>query len=380
MTTVFICMDWFHPAYKAGGPVQSIANLVEQYRQEQVCFKIFCSNTDLDGSVNQGVVFDEWCYYNASTQVWYASASSKRVAVIKREVKKSGAAILFIIGIYSWYFNLVPLLFCKAPVKIISARGMLHPGGLTQKSFKKKVFLALWKLAGIPARNYFHATDEQEQGFIHNIFGGQAKVFIAGNFSRSFAMQAATGKAAGILHLASIAVIGAMKNIALVLQALRQCNHHIYYHIYGPVKEEAYWQQCLAAIKMLPANISVSYQGDVAPEKIEATLRGCEVFILPSKSENFGHAIFEALSAGKPVITSHYTPFNNLFNQHAGQNIAVENVKEVAVAIDYFAAMPAGTFAEWNIGASNYAERNTNKKLLIRQYDEMFLGAMGNKQ
>ena len=101
---------------------------------------------------------------------------------------------------------------------------------------------------------------------------------------------------------------------------------------------------------------------------------------MPSKSENFGHAIFEALSAGKPVITSHYTPFNNLFNQHAGQNIAVENVKEVAVAIDYFAAMPADTFAEWNIGASNYAERNTNKELLIRQYDEMFLGAMGNEQ
>ena len=83
MTTVFICIDWFHPAYKAGGPVQSVANLVQQYGHVAVNFKIFCANTDLDGMVNQGVAFDEWVNFNEHTQVWYAS-KNKRLAMLQQ--------------------------------------------------------------------------------------------------------------------------------------------------------------------------------------------------------------------------------------------------------------------------------------------------------
>ena len=99
---IFILIPWFHPAYKAGGPIQSVANMVnglreacgangEEFRrseilpvaectvnrfaqQTDVCstqddktkkddslrsdnfqFKIFCSNKDLDGGILQGI-------------------------------------------------------------------------------------------------------------------------------------------------------------------------------------------------------------------------------------------------------------------------------------------------------------------------------------
>ncbi len=372
MTTIFICIDWFHPAYKAGGPVQSIANLVEQYGLGQVNFKIFCSDTDLDGTVNKGVPFDEWCNYNPYTQVWYASKQSRSVALMKREIKHSNADVLFIIGVYSWYFNIVPFLFGKSPVKIISARGMLHAGALSQKSFKKKIFLALWKMSGLQHRCFFHATDEQEKGFIRQVFGKKAVVFIAGNFPRVFALQPLPQKRAGELKMVSIAVISSMKNIVLVLEALQKCQRQIKYDIYGPVKDETYWRQCQAIIKMLPENISVSYKGDVVPTKIEETLKGYELFILPSKSENFGHAIYEALSAGKPVITSHHTPFNDLYNQHAGMNVTVENKNEMAKAIDFFAAMPPEEFEGWNKGARCFALKRIDMDKLKTQYDQMF--------
>ncbi len=373
MTTIFICMDWFHPAYKAGGPVQSIANLVAQYGHKQVNFKIYCSNTDLDGTVNQGVPFNEWCYYNQYTQVWYASGNKCSVETMKREIKNSNADVLFIIGIYSWYFNLLPLLLGKAPVKIISARGMLHPGALSQKSFKKKVFLALWKMAGLHRRYCFHATDLQEKGFIRKVFGEQARVFIAGNFPRRFNLQPASQKKAGLLKMVSIALISPMKNIVAVLEALQSSRQQIIYDIYGPVKDDQYWKQCLAKIKMLPANITVCYQGDVVPAKIEDTLKGYEVFILPSKSENFGHAIYEALSAGKPVITSHHTPFNDLYNHQAGQNVSTENTMEMTAVIDFFAAMGPAEFANWNTGSNSYTIKRMDMDLLQKQYNEMFL-------
>ncbi len=373
MITVSICIDWFHPAYKAGGPVQSIANLVNQYRPVGLRYKIFCSNADLDGTINAGVTFDQWVPYNQFTEVWYASKASLSAKLVHATIKACKPDILLVIGIYSLYFNLLPLLLCKVPVKIISVRGMLHAGALSQKSLKKKIYLAIWKLAGIHRRYFFHATDTVEKGFIRQTFGQQARVFVAGNIPRVFSFQKAVNKMEGTLRLVSIALISPMKNIALVLEALQHCKQKINYSIYGPVKDASYWQDCEAKIKLLPSNIEVVYYGDLIPTKIEDSLKNQEVFILPSKSENFGHAIAEALSAGKPVITSHHTPFNELEENRAGKNVSVDNIAELSEAIDFFAAMHADEFATWNKGAHEYANQRMDMNALNAQYDAMFL-------
>lgn len=374
MKIIFIAIDWFHPAYKAGGPVQSVANLVQQYQQPHTRFKILCSNTDLDGIELKGVAFDCWTTYNEYTQVWYASKKSRLVKTVRNEIKQSGAKVLFIIGIYSWYFNIVPLLFGHAKMKILSARGMLHPGALSQKPFKKRLYLAVLKLLRVQHRIHFHATDEQEALFIQRAFGKRVKTFIAGNFPRVLSMQPATKKSAGLLRMASIALISPMKNIALVLESLKHCTQQITYDIYGPVKDKNYWQESVALIQQLPSNISVDYKGAIEPAVTEATLGLYDIFILPSKSENFGHAIFEALSAGKPVITSNFTPFNNLAIQKAGKNASIENTKEIAAAIDFFAAMDLQELTTWNAGAKEYANKQIDITELRKQYDRMFGG------
>ncbi len=372
LITVFISIDWFHPAFKAGGPIQSIANLVGQYGEGEVNFKIFCSNADLDGTINTGVVFDEWCDYNSHTQVWYASKRKQSISMLKREMNNTRADVLFVIGIYSWRFNMLPLLFGPARLKIISVRGMLHPGALSQKPLKKKIYLATWKLAGIHRRYCFHATDGQERDYIHQVFGKKATVLIAGNYPGVLPFQQSVQKVPGELRMVSIALISPMKNIALVLDALATCKQQVMYDIYGPVKDEGYWQDCLVKIGMLPANIAVRYQGVLEPSKIASTLSEYHVFILPSRSENFGHAIYEALSAGRPVITSHHTPFNELYEQQAGRNVAVESIPEISRAIAFFADMPATDFEKWNIGANAYAKKCINREQLKMQYDRLF--------
>ncbi len=372
LTTVFISIDWFHPAFKAGGPIQSIANLVNRYGAAEVNFRIFCSNADLDGTINEGVVFDEWCNYNSHTQVWYASKKRQSISVLKREMNKTRADVMFVIGIYSWHFNLAPLLFGRARIKIISVRGMLHPGALSQKPLKKKIYLAIWKLAGIHRRYCFHATDAQEQDYIQQVFGKQATVLIAGNYPGVLPFQQVVKKTPGELRMVSIALISPMKNIALVLEALATCKQQVMYDIYGPVKDEGYWQQCLIKIGVMPANITVRCQGVLAPAKIASTLSDYHVFILPSRSENFGHAIYEALSAGRPVITSHHTPFNGLYEQRAGRNITAENIPEISRAIAFFGDMDSTSFEKWSKGANEYSKKCIDPSQLKMQYDRLF--------
>ena len=164
-----------------------------------------------------------------------------------------------------------------------------------------------------------------------------------------------------------------MKNILLVLEALQECRATVVYDIYGPVKEIAYWELCLERLKLLPANITVKYHKEVTPPDVAQKLRHAHVFILPSKSENFGHAIYEALSAGLPVITSKFTPWNELDEASAGMNVETE-AGEIAKAIAYFAGMDNETFMKWNEGAVQYAQGHLDEERLKEGYGRMFGG------
>ena len=93
---------------------------------------------------------------------------------------------------------------------------------------------------------------------------------------------------------------------------------------------------------------------------------------MPSKSENFGHALYEALSAGRPVITSHTTPWNGLEKAGAGKNIDPEQPGELAAAIRFFAAMDETELETWSRGARTYAEAALDRERVLEDYRRMF--------
>jgi glycosyltransferase involved in cell wall biosynthesis len=369
LTTVFISIPWFHPAFRAGGPVQSIANLVNEFR-EDITYKIFCGNTDLNNTSLENIETGKWVFYNECTEVWYASPHD-RSSVLLKQLEKTKPDILFIIGIFSWHFNLVPLLFYKAQKKIISVRGMLHPGALSQKPAKKKGYIFLFKLLQLTKKTFLHATDEAEKAIITEVLGNEAKIFVAGNFPHKIVSGSASKKNKGRLKLITVALVSPMKNHLMILEALMNCTSGIEFHICGPVKDMEYWQLCLKQQKKLPGNISVHYHGDVQPGQVADHLDKADVFILPSKSENFGHALYEALSAGKPVITSRFTPWEGLDKAQAGMNVETE-VMPISNAIERFAEMNNEEFTEWRNGAIQYSEKAIDLKKIKEQYRRMF--------
>lgn len=347
---VFITIPWFAPAYKAGGPIQSMVNLITNYTTN-ISYKIFCSNKDLDGSALQNIETDTWVKYNNCTEVFYTSNFSKKI--LNREIETVKPDVLFIIGMFSWQYNILPMLMPFKNKKILSVRGMLHPGALSQKSIKKNIFINILKVLKISNKLIFHATDTEEEMHVKNIFGNNAQVKVASNFGKQIQNKSIIPKEVSFLKLITVALISPMKNYLLVLQALKKCTANIDYTICGPVKDEAYWQLCLNEIKLMPSNITVNYIGEVLPAVVEKELRSNHVFIMPSKSENFGHAIFEALSAKLPVITSNNTPWNNLHENLAGINVDTEMVS-IKLAIDFFTTMNNETYQKYAENAYNY--------------------------
>ena len=368
--TVFICIPWFHPAFRAGGPVQSIANMVNEFEGD-IDFRVFCANTDLNDTTLEHIEINKWVSYNEHTMVWYADRDQRSETLLK-QVGLSKPDILYIVGIFSWHFNIVPLVFSKVRQKIVSVRGMLHPGALSQKKIKKKLFLSCWKIFGLHKKVIFHATDITEAAHIRAVFGEGIKVIVAGNFPRKFLPQEQPFKESGKLKLVSIALISPMKNHLMVLQALESCTGQVDYHICGPVKDMEYWQHCLQQVKRLPAGIKVYYHGDIQPQEVQGYLQHEHVFILPSKSENFGHAIYEALTAGKPVITSHDTPWQQLQESHAGLNVDT-NITALENAIEIFTSMGAEEYGLWSKGAAAYAAASLDINAIREQYQNLFM-------
>ena len=363
--------DYFTPAFKAGGPIQSLHNLVD-YLNQTFSFSVLTGAYD-KGEINylNGIRVNEWNSNDNGVKIFYLAPSVFKTGMLISLLRSKEYDAVYLNGLYSPYFNILPLIYSKNKI-ILAPRGMLHPGALSQKPFKKKAYLFFFKLFGWHKKVIFHATDETELGFIKKIFGDDVTVKSAPNIPHFIGAKENLAKEKGKLVLVSVALISPMKNIELVLQSLKQVAAKIDYHIYGPVKEEKYWATCLKVIKELPANISVNYYNEIEPALVPSVIEKAQAFILPSKSENFGHAIFESFSSAKPVITSNYTPWNNLEQLKAGWNVDISTTDELKKAIEQLADMEQPAYNEYCGGAFELAKNYMATSNFMQAYQQLF--------
>lgn len=377
---ILIFYDHFYPAYRAGGPVQSLVNFVRAMYQEYDCHVVCRSHEAGSQDTLPGIIPNRWNNWEQKAKVYYWGPEQHSLQHLEQLLAQVQPHVVFINGIYSVFYNILPLYaslkYRKTHpqcVVVVSARGMLLKGALAQKALKKKIFLLAFRLLRWPAKIQWHATDSQEAASIKEQFGNRVRVGVAENFPNILPNIPGPSKHAGSLVLGTIALVGPMKNHLKVLEALQQSRHQITWHIYGPLLNPAYWQTCEAVLRRLPANISVHYHGAIPPPQVPEVMRNFQVFIMPSQSENFGHALFEALSAGKPVITTDTTPFKNLQEHKAGFTIPLSNI-DIALAntIGTFAEMDAAAFDQYVSGAVQYAQSRFDRNVVRHQYKQLF--------
>ena len=83
--------------------------------------------------------------------------------------------------------------------------------------------------------------------------------------------------------------------------------------IYGPVSDIKYLKEIKNKIELLSLRENVKlFEPVFDSEKKEQIFLNSDCFLLPSKSENFGMSIVEALSYGIPVLTTEGTPWSIL--------------------------------------------------------------------
>ena len=374
---VLILTDWFDPAYKAGGPIRSAVNFVKQMKNDYQIF-VLTGDRDLNEIRSlKGIRSNEWIEYVPGVKVFYASVQNLRLNNIKDHISSIAPDIVYLNSMFSKKFTVYPLWLKRSnrisPKIILAPRGMLKPSALDFKKQKKKIFLSFLKWMKIPQLVSFHATDEQERKDIVSQFGNDVKVKMISNFPGSQdELTYPPKKEKGFLKMLFIGRIHPIKGLDFLLQALKQVYQNISLTIVGSPEDISYRNLCKRIISELPKNIQVTFLNEVPHHAINALIRRHHVFCLPTKGENFGHAIFEALAAGRPVIISDQTPWQNLTRYNAGWDLPLTAPWGFTEAIDRCASMSPEEFNEWCEGAWQFCKNYLESSDIKQKYLQLF--------
>ncbi len=375
---ILIFIDWFLPGYKAGGPIRSVANMVE-HLSDDFSFKIITTDTDyLEQESYKNIESNIWTKFNNNTSIYYFSKEKLTKRRLNNLINNTDFDIVYINGIYSFYFSILPLYLLRKTKKkiIVASRGMLSKHAFSSKNFKKTAFLKFAKMFGLYKSIIFQATDKKEADDIKQIIRKFKDIIVVPNLPKKtvYSENRVKEKEPGKLKLVSIARISTEKNTLFALQMLLSGNYkgNIQFDLYGSVYNNEYWQKCKEITEKLPENIFVNYKGPVESSKVHETFSDYHVSFMPSKGENFGHSILESLAAGCPVITSDQTPWRNLADKKIGWDIRLSDKNKFQFVIQKCIDMKQEKYDIISENAFNFAKIISEDKKIISDYLNLF--------
>lgn len=373
---ILVFIDWFEPGYRAGGPIRSVANLVD--RLTDINFSVVTSNSDHhDHTPYPGIEPGVWIERNDHVRVMYLSPEQQNTAFLKEVIASKRYDAVYLNSLFSYPFSIMPLRWLKRskyPGRIVLApRGMLKKGALSIKPLKKKLFLFSARLTGLFRGIVWHATNNEEKAEIKAHFGKKAKVKVAPNLIHSKAEQLVkSAKKPYELRLVTVARVSPEKNILQSLQFLQPVlqKGKISYDIYGTLQNEDYLQECREAAKALP-HVVVNFQGPLPSNEVPTAIAAADFFYLPTLGENFGHAIVESFLAGTPVIISNKTPWRQLEKKKAGWDLKLDNILFSQV-LNHCLSMDQEEYRQLTAGAKALGLSISENEEHLRQNRELF--------
>jgi glycosyltransferase involved in cell wall biosynthesis len=371
---VLVLADWYEPGFKAGGPIRSVVNFCS-YLEHEFDLYILTTDRDLgDKAPYQDVERDKWVTHGAH-KVYYASQPGWHlVREVIADVKPHS---LFLNSMFSRCYSVYPLLMKRLGLinqKIILApRGMLKPSALSIKSRKKRFFLTACKVFGLHKQVGFLATDEAEESDIRKTIEHGAEICTIGNLPGKLSLAPAPIiKSRGELKVLFIGRIHAIKNLHFLLQSLKGLQGSIELSIVGTLEDSSYWTRCEKIVSEFSGNIKVRIFFDVPHKLINDFLRTSHIFAMPTRGENFGHAIFEALALGRPVLISDQTPWRRLKEAKAGWDLPIVDISRFSGTLQGIVEMDQDVYEIWSKGAWEFAKNYIERSDLVSKYIKQF--------
>ena len=374
---ILLSTGFYLPGYKGGGPIRTIANMLEKLGND-IHFSLITADRDLgDESAYRGITSDGWQQLGRA-QVYYASPGMGWLWRLMKVIQAFDGAAMHLNSFFSFRFSILPLIYWRMlkpgrPV-IVGPRGEFSQGALALKSPKKRAFIALTKAVGLYRGVIWHASTEHEADDIRRVMGNKAQIRVAVDIAcppPDLVMQ--PRQAGSPLRLVFLSRISPKKNLLDAIQMLRRVQSPVVFDIYGPAEDAAYWSSCQAAARQLPAHVQFNYCGALYPAQVPETMARYDLFYLPTLGENFGHVIAEALGCGLPVLIADTTPWRDLAQQKLGWDLPLSQPEQFVAAIESCSRMPAADYDAWRHSIRAWALANIGNDEAVEQTRQLFM-------
>ncbi|MBM0171285.1 glycosyltransferase family 4 protein [Altererythrobacter sp. C41] len=373
--TILTFVGHYLPGYKAGGPIRTVAAMVDQLGDD-FAFHIVTADRDLgDDAPYQNIIANRWTPVGKA-QVFYRSPGASGWQALRTALKAMSVDLIYLNSLFSPGATLRPLLEQRLgrlpPAAVLLApRGELSLGALKVKAAKKHAFLRIAKAIGLYRGVTFHASSDHEANDIRRELGDR-DIAVALDLSQQGGPLRDLDISPGSLRAVFLSRISPKKNLLGALEILKNVRVPITYDIYGIIEDKEYWKACEAVIAKLPEHVHARFRRELRPEEAEGVLAGYDFFFFPTLGENYGHVIREALSAGLPTLISDQTPWGDLKEQGAGAALPLDDRQGFITWIHAFAelsieerqAMRRAAHARGNDESKATRDRENNRAML----------------
>jgi len=362
-------VDWFLPGFKAGGPIQSVANMAKALKDD-VNVYVFTSDRDhMEEAPYPNIDCDKWTQ-RAHCKVFYSSpeAHANNIGVV---LDQSDWDAIYLNSFFSFRFAVKPLLELRKRgllSKVIMApRGMLGEGALSLKPVKKKGFVAVFKMLGLHRKIRFHATDDFEQRSIEKALGNGAGIQVLPNVPYSADSGSNTKRHIPFLFASRVSP---KKNLQYAIKRLASVATEKRLDVYGTADDLDYLEACQQEADK--NDLGVTFNDAVPHQELMTLMMHSRFFILPTLNENFGHAIVEAMANGCVPIISDQTPWQDLEERGAGWVIPLDQPNKWESVLERAGQMSEEEFSGFSKRAAEYYQKTFDISEIRTKYLELF--------
>ncbi len=294
--------------------------------------------------------------------------------------------ILLLNGFFDREFTLVALILRRVGLTprrptILSPRGEFSSGALQLKRAQKLTYLYMMRKTGLLNDVWLHATGPNEHQEIERAIPFSRGILTAPNVRHISPLpRVETGSSqADALRAVFLSRIDRKKNLDYAIQVLKRVRVPVQFHVFGPISDKTYWGECLRLMQDIPCHVDIQYLGDLPNALVSQRLAQYDLFFMPTRGENFGHAIFDALEAGVPVLISDQTPWQDMERRMAGWSMPLNEPEGFSTTIEAYAAATPAQRDALRLGARRCAESAIKESDAVRAAKIMFQTALADQ-
>lgn len=367
MLRVLVLCTLYPPATNGGGPVRTLDALV---RDAPESFKVAVLTSDRDLGLPDRLPVARNCWTLRSGVRSYYISTDRPGQLCKSWIaaRRWRPDMVYINSFFSPEFSIAPQLlgrigWWRGAQILLAPRGEFNSGALALKSRKKRAYFFFYRLTRLYGRVVWHASSEHEASSIRSALESK-QVIVRENETLLPAHPATPANAAaGPLRAVFLARISPIKGLDILLRALSLTSYPVVLDIYGPEEDRIYAATCKSLASLVAKDVKVTFCGPADAEIVRTVLSAYDVFMLPTASENFGHAIAEALSVSCPVMCTPFTPWTKRLEGGGGIVVASRAVDDWTKAIDEYASLsPDNRIQRRSRAARTYMQWRTEEK------------------